>query len=120
LEAEREQGLRPLHGIQQHLFGLAIAAKRYALFRRTLVGDIHIPKASAYGLGFLYHPRRKDDPDSDVPPWVREAWDWILRAPSIRLELNQPGFASRQWARGHRHTRSAEVVAGARKQTAIP
>ena len=78
-------------GVEQQLFGLAIAAKRYALFRRTMVGDIHIPKASAHGLGFLYHPRRKDDPVSDVPPWVREAWDWILRG-ALKMPRAEPAW----------------------------
>ena len=66
-------------GELRHLFGWAIAAKRYALFRRTVVGDIDIRKATAHGLGFLYSPRQKGDPSGDVAPWVLEAWEWLLR-----------------------------------------
>jgi hypothetical protein len=54
-----------------------------------VVGDIHIPKASAHGLGFLYNPRRKDDPVSDVPLWVSEAWDWILRG-ALNMPRSEP------------------------------
>jgi hypothetical protein len=63
----------------RQLFGWGIAAKRYALFRRTVIGDIDIRKATAHGLGFLYSPRQKGDPGGDVAPWVLEAWHWLLR-----------------------------------------
>jgi hypothetical protein len=66
-------------GNTEQLFGWAIAAKRYALYTHTSSGDIEIRKASGHGLGFLYHPRTKNDPAGDVPPWVLEGWEWILR-----------------------------------------
>jgi hypothetical protein len=80
-------------GIQQQLSGLAIAAKRYALFRRTMVGDIHIPKASVHGLGFLYHPRRTLI--AMYRPGCVKLGIGSCGAPSICLERNQPGFSSR-------------------------
>lgn len=65
-------------GKQRQLFGYAIAAKRYAFFTRTPDGNIHVVKASAHGLGFLYPPKR-GQASGDTPLWVVEAWEWILR-----------------------------------------
>lgn len=64
---------------QRELYGYAIAAKRYALFTQTPEGGIHVEKASAHGLGFLYPPSPGFDDSADAPVWVVEAWDWILR-----------------------------------------
>jgi hypothetical protein len=72
--------LKPL----RHLFGYAIAAKRYALYDKTDNG-ISIVKASGHGLGYLFAPKKNEsDHESDneandeVPLWVVEAWDWLI------------------------------------------
>jgi hypothetical protein len=80
-------------GNQQQLYGYAIAAKRYALFMRTPDGDIHIAKASAHGLGFLYPPKPGFDSSLDAPVWVVEAWGWILRD-SLGLQAADPSWFS--------------------------
>src|SRR5262249_444335 len=60
----------------RHLFGYAIAAKRYALYERSKNG-ISIVKASGHGLGYLYMPNeshfdeeRDEDSNDDAPAWV--------------------------------------------------
>jgi hypothetical protein len=75
---------------QRQLYGYAIAAKRYALFAR-MWNDIHVEKASAHGLGFLYPPRMGFDSSVDAPVWVVEGWDWILRG-ALELPRNEPAW----------------------------
>jgi hypothetical protein len=41
----------------RQLFGYAISAKRYALYRES-ANEIHIEKASGHGLGYLFSPKR--------------------------------------------------------------
>lgn len=64
-------------GNQIELFGYAISAKRYVLYRYDAEGNIIIVDAKAHALGYLYPPKDavKDDPKSD---WVLEAWHWVL------------------------------------------
>jgi hypothetical protein len=59
------------------LFGYAISAKRYVLYRYDSHGNIVIVDAKAHGLGYLYPPKDaiKDDPNSD---WILEVWHWVL------------------------------------------
>lgn len=67
------------NGELRQLFGIAIAAKRYALYTKT-DNDVEIVEPKAHGLGFFYPP--KDSPDGwnhEIPLWVFEAWDWLIR-----------------------------------------
>jgi hypothetical protein len=66
-----------VHGKQIELFGYAISAKRYVLYRYDAEGNIVIVDAKAHGLGYLYPPKDAviDDPNSD---WLFEAWHWVL------------------------------------------
>jgi hypothetical protein len=65
-------------GKQIELFGYAISAKRYNLYRYDKNGNIVILDAKAHGLGYLYPPKDFDenDPASD---WVLEAWRWVMQ-----------------------------------------
>jgi len=66
-------------GAQREIWGWAISSKRYALFTRA-ENDIQIVAAKMHGLGFLYPPDdRRPKKEGDLPPWIREAWEWILR-----------------------------------------
>jgi hypothetical protein len=78
-------------GAQQQLYGWAVAAKRYVLYRRTSNGDIRVVKASAHGLGFLYHPGQKGTSMNETPDWVIEAWGWILRG-VLGLPRKEPSW----------------------------
>ncbi|MHB8486651.1 MAG: hypothetical protein ACYDCM_13130 [Candidatus Acidiferrales bacterium] len=65
---------------RRQLYGYSIAAKRYALYEKIGSKDIKILDPKAHGIGFLYPP--KDSPkdwDNDVPKWIFEMWDYIIR-----------------------------------------
>lgn len=68
---------------RRQLFGYAISAKRYALYTKGGT-RLNVMKASGHGLGYLHPPveRAGDDDDEEVedtPPWITEAWEWLLR-----------------------------------------
>lgn len=71
---------------QIELFGYAISAKRYVLYRYDAGGNIIIVDAKAHGLGYLYPPTdaNKDDLQSD---WVCEAWHWVLEGDVARPRI---------------------------------
>jgi hypothetical protein len=62
----------------QELYGYAISAKRYALYRQSPLGR-RIVKASAHGLG-MYRRPYEDPPgwDKPWPAWVEDAWEAII------------------------------------------
>jgi hypothetical protein len=69
----------------RQLFGYAIAAKRYALYDKPK-NSISVVKASGHGLGYLFAPKKNEsdeetgnEADDQVPVWVIEAWDWLIR-----------------------------------------
>jgi hypothetical protein len=79
----------------RRLMGYAIAAKRYALYTQTK-GNISVAKASGHGLGFLFAPKRiqpdeksEHESNEDVPQWVVEAWDWLIRR-EFKLKAKTP------------------------------
>jgi hypothetical protein len=79
------------HKQHRQLFGYSVAAKRYALYTRTK-GDIEIVEPKAHGLGYFYPP--KDSPEDwehEIPKWIFEAWDWIMRG-VLGLERTKPGW----------------------------
>jgi hypothetical protein len=64
---------------RRQLYGYSIAAKRYALYTKT-ENNIEIVEPKAHGLGYFYPP--KDSPEGwnhEIPQWIFEAWDWIMR-----------------------------------------
>jgi hypothetical protein len=85
--------------VRRQLWGVGIAAKRYALFetvfdKRDRLADIKIVNPKAHGIGFLYPP--KDNPKGwkkDAPVWVYEMWDYIVRG-FLGLKRKRPGWAS--------------------------
>ena len=65
--------------VPRQLFGISIAAKRYALYTKTQ-NDIEIVEPKAHALGFFYGPEDSpDDWEHDMPLWIFEAWDWLIR-----------------------------------------
>jgi hypothetical protein len=85
--------------VQRQLWGLAIAAKRYALFekvfdKRGKLADIRIVNPKAHRIGFLYPPKNNPkDWKRDAPLWVYEMWDYIVRG-FLGLSRKQPAWAS--------------------------
>jgi hypothetical protein len=73
----------------RQLFGISIAAKRYALYTKTR-NDIKIVEPKAHALGFFYPPEDSpDDWEHDMPLWIFEAWDWLIRG-FLWLERRKP------------------------------
>jgi hypothetical protein len=100
---------------RRQLFGYSIAAKRYALYKKTQ-DDIEIVEPKAHGLGYFYPP--KDSPKKwkhETPKWIFEAWGWIMhgvlglkrRKPAwfdfpvmMKLTLSTPHHALKNLAKG--------------------
>ncbi len=74
-------------GNQRQLYGYAISAKRYALYRRTKK-NLSIVDPKAHGLGYLFPPKNFGD---EEPDWTFEAWDWLLRE-TLGLPRNEPSW----------------------------
>ena len=77
---------------QRQLYGYSIAAKRYALYEKTNRTNIKIVDPKAHGIGFLYPP--KDSPkdwEHDVPQWIYEMWDYIVRG-ALKLKRKKPSW----------------------------
>jgi hypothetical protein len=77
---------------QRQLYGYSIAAKRYALYEKIGARNITIVDPKAHGIGFLYPP--KDSPenwDEDVPQWIYEMWDYIIRG-ALKLKRRFPSW----------------------------
>jgi hypothetical protein len=73
------------------LFGYAVSAKRYALYSRQ-GNDIQIEKASGHGFGYLFSPKeKKKDEDEETPPWVLEAWEFLL-GKALKLPSKDPDW----------------------------
>jgi hypothetical protein len=78
---------------QRQLYGYSIAAKRYALYQKINNNvDIEIVDPEAHGIGFLYPPRNSPkDWEKDVPQWIYEMWDYIIRG-ALNLKRDQPSW----------------------------
>ncbi len=63
-------------GRPRQLTGYAISAKRYVLYQQD-ESTFTIIEPKAHGLGYLYPPIEKKNKDD--PPWIFEAWNWMLR-----------------------------------------
>jgi hypothetical protein len=62
------------NGDQHQLFGLAVSAKRYVVYKRKQ-NELEIIKPSEHGFGIVYVP---DNRESNYPRWIVEAWERLL------------------------------------------
>lgn len=77
---------------QRQLYGYSIAAKRYALYEKIGNADIKIVDPKAHGIGFLYPPKdSSEDWNEDVPQWIYEMWDYIVRG-ALNLKREIPSW----------------------------
>ena len=77
---------------QRQLYGYSIAAKRYGLYVRIGQNDIKIIDPKAHGIGFLYPPKdSQKDWKEDVPQWIHEMWDYIVRG-ALELKRKAPSW----------------------------
>ena len=78
---------------QRQLYGYSIAAKRYALYEKPSKSEIRIIDPKAHGIGFLYPPKNSPKGwDSDVPQWIYEMWECIVRN-ALDLKAEIPDWA---------------------------
>jgi hypothetical protein len=72
-------------GRQQHLYGLAVSAKRYVVYTRKK-DKLEIIKPSEHGLGIVFVPDKRGrytpvdckDQDTNYPRWIVESWERLL------------------------------------------
>jgi hypothetical protein len=73
------------NGDQHQLFGLAVSAKRYVVYKHK-TDNIEIIKPSEHGLGIVYVPDKRKrykpvdckDQKTDYPRWIVEVWERLL------------------------------------------
>ncbi len=78
---------------RRQLYGYSIAAKRYAIYEKKQA-KMEIIEPKAHGLGYFHPP--KDSPggwghDHDVPQWIFETWDYIMRG-TLKLKRKKPSW----------------------------
>ncbi len=81
----------PEKGFRKQLLAFCIAAKRYAVYERD-GRKLTIIDPKAHGLGHLYPPADSPsgwDDEHDIPKWVYEAWEWLVRH-GCELTPNRP------------------------------
>ena len=93
---------------RRQLFGYSIAAKRYALYTKT-PNDIEIVEPKAHGLGYFYPPKdSREGWDRDVPQWIFEAWDWIMRG-VLGLKRTRPAWFDGKRGHGDLHGAGLQI-----------
>jgi hypothetical protein len=76
----------------RQLYGVSIAAKRYALYEKLGSANIKIVDPKAHGIGFLYPPKNSPkDWKEEVPQWIYEMWDYIVRG-TLKLKRKPPSW----------------------------
>lgn len=77
----------------RQLYGYSIAAKRYALYEKPSNSVVRIIDPKAHGIGFLYPPTNSEKEwDSDVPQWIYEMWEYIVRI-ALGLKSKAPDWS---------------------------
>jgi hypothetical protein len=78
--------------LKRQLYGYSIAAKRYGLYEKIGKKDLKIVDPKAHGIGFLYPPKNSPkDWDGDVPLWIYEMWDYLVRG-VLKLKRKPPSW----------------------------
>jgi hypothetical protein len=75
-------------GHQRQLYGYGISAKRYGLYTRK-ASSIRLVKVSEHGLGLYYRPNEGRDTECEVPIWIKEGWEWMLKS-ALGLPCRSP------------------------------
>jgi hypothetical protein len=90
-------------GNPHQLYGLAISAKRYVVYKRNK-SQLLIIKPSEHGLGIVYVPDERErfkptdckDLDNAYPMWIVEAWERLLADHFQRLKNPENVFVTRE------------------------
>jgi hypothetical protein len=76
--------------LQRQLYGYSIAAKRYALYEKKGKTEVSIVDPKAHAIGFLYPPQDSPkDWGKEVPQWIYQLWDYIVRG-ALNLPRKTP------------------------------
>jgi hypothetical protein len=75
-------------GRQRQLYGYGISAKRYGLYACEDSG-FRLTKVSEHGLGLYYRPKEGRDAECEVPLWIKEGWEWMLKR-ALALLCQEP------------------------------
>jgi len=89
------------NGKRHQLYGLAVSAKRYVVYKRKK-GNIEIIKPSEHGLGIVFVPDKRarykspdcKDQETDYARWIVEAWERLLANHFRSLENPQNASVS--------------------------
>src|SRR5215467_2769375 len=85
----------PERGFRKELLAFCISAKRYATYERD-GKKIIIIDPRAHGLGYLYPPAdSSSDVDQEIPHWVYEAWEWIVKRGCGLVPIHPPSWFKR-------------------------
>ncbi len=87
----------PDKGFLENVLAFCISAKRYCVYTRdddkvTIID----PKAS--GLGYLYPPADSPagwDEEHEIPSWVYQAWEWLVRHGNGLMPNHPPSWSRR-------------------------
>jgi hypothetical protein len=90
-------------GKQHQLYGLAVSAKRYVVYKRQKHG-IEIIKPSEHGLGIVFVPDKRKrykpvdckDQETDYSRWIIEAWAWLLDDHFRKIEDPENALVTRE------------------------
>ena len=91
-------------GDQQQLYGLAVSAKRYVVYRRSCARGLEIIKPSEHGLGTVYVPDKRKrykpvhckDRKTDYPRWIAETWEKLLEDHFMALRARDNAMVARK------------------------
>ena len=94
---------RDRSGDQHQLFGLAVSAKRYVVYKRKK-DRIEIIKPSEHGLGIVYVPDKQTrykpvdckDQKTNYPRWIVEVWERLLAAYFRNIKDPENALASQE------------------------
>jgi hypothetical protein len=78
------------NGRQRQLYGLAISAKRYALFTHE-GSTVKLTKASEHGLGLYYRPIEDRDLECGTALWISQGWLMLVRK-ALGLPFTTPNW----------------------------
>jgi hypothetical protein len=94
---------RDHNGDQHQLFGLAVSAKRYVVYKREK-HNVEIIKPSEHGLGIVYVPDERTrytpvdckDQKTNYPRWIVEVWEHLLAVYFRNIKDPENALVSRE------------------------
>jgi hypothetical protein len=92
---------------QHQLYGLAVSAKRYAVYTRRKKASLEIIKPSEHGLGIVFVPDKRRykpqnclDQDTTYAGWIVEAWEQLLDRHFRSIRDPEDALVAQGWGLG--------------------